>query len=77
MLLLICIGMIHAALGPTYVNTFLSAVNVSLLPAIIFQKCKNEVGVVMGKVAKNSCNEVTTTERSMVVKVEFITDNQL
>lgn len=58
------IGMLHAGIGPSHVNSLLKSVN---LPAVFENTLKareREIGPVFEKVAKDSCGQVVEKEKS-------------
>ena len=69
--------MIHAGIGPTHVNAFLSAVNVPPIATGTFYSHQNEIGITIEKVAKQSCSEVAKEERIMAAAEQDINEDQL
>ena len=57
--------MIHAGMGATHVNNFLSGLNVPPVHSSTIKKKKNEIGKKIQEVATKSCKAVQEKEKEL------------
>ena len=61
-------GMVHAGMGATHVNAFLTSLNIPAVSSKTLKKHEHAVGVEIEKVAKKSCEATIATERELEVQ---------
>ena len=58
------IGMLHAGIGPSHVNSLLTSVNLPAVSENTLKAREREIGPVFEKVAKDSCGKAVEKEKS-------------
>ncbi len=69
--------MIHAGMGPTHVNEFLSCLNIPPVSHSMLDNRKDEAGRAIETVAKESCKEKANLEREMEAQRKNISQEEL
>ncbi len=69
--------MLHSGMGPTHVNSFLTALNVPPVSENALINRQQEVGPALERVAKQSCQENATAERAREAESRNISQEDL
>lgn len=64
------IGTVHAGIGPTHVNAFLTSMNIPPIAHTTLNRRQMEAGLKIESVAKQSCITSTSFERDMQMKAD-------
>ena len=61
---MLLIGMLHAGIGPSHVNSLLTSINLPAVAENTFKAREREIGPVIERLAKESCGKALEVEKS-------------